>query len=82
MRDRFHRIRVRFITRPRHNPEVAVLRVDSIQSAIADLHPGDVVTHGRHFPPREMFRRNEHGEIGFAARAGERRRHIMLAAFR
>src|SRR5213079_2430795 len=58
-----------------------VLRIDRIQTAIADLHPGDVVAHGSDFPAFKMFRRNEHGEVRFAASARERRHYIMFAAF-
>ena len=79
--DRFHGVRVRFVTRSRHDAEVAVLRIDRIQAAIANLHPSDVVAHRCHFPAFEMFRRNKHGEIGFAACARECRRHVMFAAF-
>ena len=79
--DRFHRVRIRFVTRARHDAEVAVLRIHRVQTSVANLHPGDVVADRRHFPAFEMRRRNQHREIGFAARTGERRRHVMLFSF-
>ena len=82
MLDRFHRVRIRFVTRARHDAEVTVLRIDREKPAIANLHPGDVVADGRHFPAAKMFRRNEHGKIGFATRAREGCGHVMLATLR
>ncbi len=78
VRHRFHRVRIRFVIRSRDDAEVAVLGIDREQTTIADLHPGDVVAHGRHFPAGKMFRRNQHGEICFAAGTRERGRHVML----
>ena len=80
--DRFHRVRIRFVTRARHDTEVAVFGIDGGQAAVANLHPGDVVAHRCYFPAGEMFRRNEHGEISLTARAGESGRDVMLAPFR
>ena len=80
--DRFHRVRVRFIIRAGHHAEITVLRIDREQAAIADLHPGNVIADGGHFPAGKMFWWNEHGEICFAARARKRRRHIMFFSFR
>ena len=81
-RDRFHRVRIRFEIRSRHDAEVTVLRIDREESAITNLHPGDVVADGGDFPARKVFRRNQHREICFAARARERRRHVMFFSFR
>ena len=45
--DRFHRVRIRFVARARHDAEVAVLGIDRVKPAVlADLHPGDVVADG------------------------------------
>src|SRR5262249_17108441 len=41
----------------------------------------DVVTDGLNFPAFEMRRWNQHREIGFAARAGERRGYVELSSF-
>src|SRR6058998_184614 len=62
--------------------EIAVLGINGVQPAISNLHPRDVIANSRHLPAFEMFGWNEHGEIGFAARAGERRGHIMFFSFR
>ena len=35
--DRFHRVRVRFVARPRHDAEIAVLRIDRLQTAVAPI---------------------------------------------
>ena len=79
VRDRSHRVGIRFVARARHYPEIAVLRIDCVQASIANLHPGDVITDCRYFPAPEMLGRNEHGEICFAARAGKRGRYVMFA---
>src|SRR5947209_14498796 len=69
--DRFHRVRVRLVTRPRHYTEITVLRVNRIEPAVfPDLHPGDVVADRRHFPSLEMRRWNQHREIGLSTRTG------------
>jgi len=78
VRNRFHRVRIRFVIGSRYNAEIPVLRIDRVQPTIANLKPADVVTNRGHFPTGEMLRRNQHGEIRFAARARERRRHVML----
>ena len=81
--DRFHRVRIRFVTGPGNHAEIAVLRIDGVEPAIlADLHPGDVVADRRDLPALEMGGRNEHGEIRLAARARKRRRDVMFSAFR
>ena len=80
--DRFHRVRIRFVIGSRHDAEIAVLGIDREQAAIAHLHPGDVVADRSDFPAGEMFRRNEHREIGFAARARESGRDVMFSALR
>ena len=81
MLDRLHRVRIRFVTRAGNDAEITVLRIHSKQPPIANLHPRDVVADGCDLPAIEMRRRNEHGEIGFAARTGKRRSHVVLFAF-
>src|SRR5439155_26112162 len=48
------------------------------QTAVANLHPGNVVTDRRDFPAGEMFRRNQNREIRFAARAREGSCDVMF----
>src|SRR5207302_1473148 len=66
----------------RYDAEITVLRINCVQPAIANLHPRDVIANGGDLPAFEMFRRNEHGEICFAARAWERGGHIIFFALR
>ena len=80
--NRSHRVRIRFIARPGHNTEIAVLRIDGVQTAIANSHPTDVVSNGGHLPALEMRGRNEHSEIRLAACTGECRGNVMFAPFR
>ena len=81
VRDRSHRVGIRFVARARHNAEVTVLRINRVQPAIANSHPGDVVTDRRYFPAFEMCGRDKHREIGLAACAGECRSYVVLATF-
>ena len=46
------------------------------------LDPGDVVADGPDLPAFEAFGRNHHGEVGFAAGAGERGGNVSLFALR
>src|SRR5881396_364117 len=71
VRDRSHRVWIRFVARAWHDAEITVLRIDRVQASIAHLHPTGVVTDGGHFPAFEMRRGNQHGKICFAARARE-----------
>jgi hypothetical protein len=48
--DRFHRVRIRFVTRAGNHAEVAVLRIHCEQTPVANFHPRDVVADRRHFP--------------------------------
>lgn len=45
-----------------------------------ELHPSDVVAHALHLPARQ--RGFHHGQVGFAAGAGEGCRHVALDARR
>ena len=55
--------------------------VNSVELAVrVRLDPSDVVTDGGHFPAFEALRWYQHGEIGFAASAGESRRHMVFFA--
>lgn len=45
-----------------------------------ELHPGDVVPHTLHGPPRQ--RGLHHGQVGLPTGAGERRRHVALHSLR
>ncbi len=74
-------IGVGFLRGARGNAEEARFRIDGVQTAVGTgLDPGDIVTDRRHFPALESLGRDQHGEVGLAARAGERRRHIGLLA--
>ncbi len=70
----------------RGHAEVASLGVDGVQAGIAlcilaGLDPGDVVANGGDFPAVERLGRHQHGEVGFAAGAGEGTGHVVLLAF-
>src|SRR5260370_5516735 len=69
--DRSHRVRIRFVTRPGHDTEIAVLRIDRVQTAVANSHPVDVVPNSGHFPTLVMRGWEEHREIRLAACTGE-----------
>ena len=66
---------------PGHHAKVTRLRINGIKAAIgARFHPGDVVADRPDLPAFVMRRRNEHGEVGFAASAGESGRDKGLLA--
>ena len=79
--DRFHRVRIRFVTRAGNYAEITVLGIHSEQTPVANFHPRDVIADGRHFPAIEVRGRNQHCEIGFAAGAGERGSDVMFSSF-
>ena len=81
VRDRSHRVWIRFIARPGHHTEIAVLRIDGVQTAIANSHPADVVSNRGHLPAFEMRGWNEHCEIRLAACAWECSSDIVFAPF-
>ena len=81
--DRLHRVRVGRVRRARRDAEVAGLGVDRVELAVgARLDPGDVVADGRDLPAfvGERRRRDEHREVGLAARARERGGDVRLLA--
>ena len=56
----------------RHDAEIAGFGVDGIQPPIGSgMQPGDVIAHGPDLPSRHGVGRNEHGEVGLAARRRE-----------
>src|SRR5205814_9259987 len=69
--DRSHRVWIRFIARPGHHTEIAVLRIDGVQTAIANSHTADVVSNRRHLPAFEMRELNAHCETRLASCARE-----------
>src|SRR5437016_13955788 len=70
MRDRSHRVRIRLIARPGHDPEIAVLRINRVQAAVADSHPADIIPNSRHIPAFEMRGWNKHRSIRSASSPG------------
>ena len=81
--DARHAVGVRLLVRTRRDAEVARLWVDRVKPPVlAGLDPGDVVADRRHLPPGKRRRRDEHREVGLAARARERRGDMVLAAAR
>ena len=79
------RVRVRFLVCARGHAEEAILRVDGIQAAVvANVHPGDIVTHRPHFIALLGIHlgRNQHGQIRLAAGRGERGSDILHIALR
>ena len=67
----------------RRHTKVPGFRVDGVHTTVfAGLDPGNVVTNGGDFPAVKTGRRHQHGEVGLAAGAGERRRHVVLFARR
>ena len=78
---REHRIGVGFHGRARRHPEEPGLGVDRVQSAVrAELHPCNVVADALGFPAGN--RRIDHGQVGFATRAGKRRCDVNFFAGR
>src|SRR5438045_8507942 len=82
VRDRSHRVWIRFIACPGHHTEIAVLRIDGVQTAIANSHPADVVSTRGHLPAFEMRGWNEHCEIRLATCAWECSSHMVCTPFR
>ena len=65
------------------NTKVAILGIDRSQLPLRiGLDPGDVITDGGDPPAAtvEPFRRNQHGEIGFAAGRRKCRCNVILPA--
>jgi hypothetical protein len=66
---------------PGRDAEVAGLGIDRAEMAVgARLDPRDVVADGRDLPALEAGRRDQHREVGLAARARERRGDVALVA--
>ena len=78
-----HRVRIRFVRGARRDAEIARLRIDRVEPpVVVRLDPRDVVADGRDLPALESLRRNQHREIGLAARARKCRRDVALLARR
>ena len=73
--DRVHGVGVGLHVRTRRDPEESRLGVDGVEAAVGSwLHPADVVTDGFDLPTRKSG--HQHREVGLAARARERARHV------
>ena len=81
MRDRSHRIGIRFHTSAGSHTKETGLGVDGVQPAIfSEFHPCDVVADCLHFPAGDS--RNEHRQIRLAACRGKRAGHVLHFALR
>ncbi len=81
--ERGHGIGVGLDARAGRYAEEAGLGIDGAQlTRCIWLNPGDVIAHGPHLPAREAGRRDQHGEIGFAAGRRKGRGEIGLFALR
>ena len=70
--DHLHGVRIGLAAGPRDHAEEPGLGIDGPEAAVVALaQPGDVVAHRPHFPARLGGGRDEHGEVGLPARAGE-----------
>ena len=80
LRDGGQRVRVGFAACPGRDAEKSGLRVDRIKPTVgAEFHPGNVVADGLDLPTRQG--RDQHGQIGLAAGAGEGAGDILRVAF-
>ncbi len=71
-RKRGHGVGIGFGGGAGSHAEKSGFRIDGAEGAIfVGANPGDVVANGPDFPAFEALWRNEHGEIGFSAGAGE-----------
>src|SRR5262245_28578845 len=71
-RERGHGVGIGFFGGAGGDAEEARFRIDGAEmSVFVGTNPGDVVADGPNLPAFESLRRNEHGEIGFSASAGE-----------
>ncbi len=83
MPDHVVRGAVRLLVRAGHDTEIAGLRVDCAHlPGIVDVQPGDIVPESANLPAGLRLRRLQHREVGFAAGGRERRRQVILLAFR
>ena len=70
--DGLHRVGIGLGAGAGRDTEVASLGIDGEESSVgAGLHPRDVVAEGPDLPPAIALGRDEHGEVGLAAGAGE-----------
>ena len=68
---------------PGATPKKPGFRIDRAEPVVGPrLDPGDVVADGRDLPAFEARRRDQHREVGLAARARERRADVGLLAVR
>ena len=69
---RLHGVGIRFVGRARRDAEPTGLGIDGPRFSVRSGNdPSDVVAYRGHLAVLECVRRDEHGEIGFAAGAGE-----------
>ncbi len=74
---RAHHVRIRQRVGSRRNAKKSRLGIDRMQIAVRPrLHPRDVVTHGPYSIAGVLESRNHHGQVGLAACARKRRRHV------
>ena len=77
LRSRRHDVRIRLAIRAGRDAKKSRLGIDRVQVPIRpDCHPGDIVAHRPHPVAAAFERRHHHGQVGFAARARKRRRHV------
>ena len=79
------RVGVGFGRSPRGHAEEAGLRIDRPQPPVrARAHPADVIAHRPHLPAglAVALRRDQHGQVGLAAGAGEGRGEVTGLALR
>ena len=78
-----HAVEVGVLVGARRHAEIAGFGVDGIQAPVRmRLDPGDVVADRRDRPTFHRIGRDQHGEVGLAAGARERRGNVELAAGR
>ena len=78
-RDAKDGVGIRFHAGAGRHAKEASLRVDRIEPPIGtELHPGNVVADGLHFPPRNGG--DEHGQVRLAACRGEGTRYVLELA--
>ena len=81
--ERVHRVRIRLVRCPGRDAEISCFRIDRMEIAVRSrLDPRDVVADRRHLPAFESARRNQHREVGLAARARKCRAYVALFSLR
>src|SRR6185369_2347171 len=79
---RRHRVRIGLNGCARCNAEESCFRIDGMKDTVLVwTNPSNVVADGPDLPAIETIRWNQHGEVGLAAGARERRGDIGLLAF-